>query len=69
MKSCLFMQAAYVPVIDILVGKAVIHNITKIAQRVVFDLTCGIISDPEVNETRFPATKLPGLFNAFEICK
>ena len=43
--------AAYAPVIDILVGKAVIHGITEIAQHFVFDLTCDIIGDSEVNET------------------
>ena len=40
--------AVYVSVIDILVGEAVIHRITKMAQDFVFDLTCDVIGEPEV---------------------
>ena len=43
--------AAYTSVIDILVGEAIIHGSTKMAQHFVFDLTCNVIGEPEVNET------------------
>ena len=29
-----------------------------------FDLTCDVISDPEVNEISFPSTDFPGISNA-----
>ena len=39
--------AAYAPVIDSLVGKAVIHGITEIVEHFVFGLTCDVIGDLE----------------------
>ena len=51
--------AAYAPVINILVWKAVIHGITEMAQHFVFDLNCDIISEAEAKETWFPPTNLP----------
>ena len=42
--------AAYSPIIDILIGKAVIHVITEMAQHFVFDVTCDVIGEIEVNE-------------------
>ena len=56
--------AAYTPVIDMLVVKAVIHGITEIAQHFIFDLTCDVIVEAEVNEIWFPTTNLPEISNA-----
>ena len=57
-------QLAYAPVIDILVGKAVIHGIIEMAQHFVFDLTCDVIRQAEFNETWFPSINLPKVSNA-----
>ena len=51
--------AAYAPVMDISAEKAVIHGIAERGQHVVFDLTCDVIGEVEVNETWFSATNLP----------
>ena len=57
-------MGSYAPVIDILVGEAVIHGITEIDQHFVFEPTCDVIDEAEVNETWFPSTKLPKIFDA-----
>ena len=44
-------RMASIIVIDILVGKAVVHGITDIAQHFAFDLTCDVIGEAEVNKT------------------
>ena len=49
---------------DILVGKAVIHEITERAQNFVFDLTCNVIGEAEVNDTWLPSTNRPEFSNA-----
>ena len=51
------LRSAYAPVIDILVGKAVIRGITEMAQHFVFDLTCDVIGEAEFNETWFSIDK------------
>ena len=56
--------AAYAPVIDILVGEAVIHGITEMAQHFVFNPTCDVIDEAEVNETCFHSTNLPEILDA-----
>ena len=56
--------AAFAPVIDILVRKAAIHGIAEIAQYFVFNLTCDVIGEAEVNETWFISSNLPDLSNA-----
>ena len=43
--------ATYAPVIDIFVGKAVIHGITEMARHFAFDRTCDVIGYAVVNET------------------
>ena len=43
--------AAYSPVMDILVRKAVIHGIIAIAQHFIFDLTYDVNAEAEFNET------------------
>ena len=56
--------AAYASAMDILAGKAVIHGIAEMGQHFVFDLTCDVIGEAEVNETWFPSTNLPEFSNA-----
>ena len=53
--------AAYAPVsvMDIFAGKAVIHGIAEMGQPFVFDLTCDVVGEAEVNETWFPPINLP----------
>ena len=58
------LWAAYAPVIDILVGKTVIHGITEMAQHFVFNLTYDIIGEGEVNKTWLPSTNRPEFSNA-----
>ena len=55
--------ASYASVIDILVGEA-LYGITEMAQHFVFDLTCDVIGEAEVNETWFPSTNLPEIYNS-----
>ena len=40
------------------------NQIRQIVKHFVFDLTCDVIGDPEVNKIRFPLTKFPDLSNA-----
>ena len=56
--------AAYELIIDILVGKAVINEITEMIKHFVFDLTCDDIGKAEVNVAWFHSTNLPQFFNA-----
>ena len=44
---------------DILAGKAAIHGIAEKGQHFVFDLTCDVVGEAEINETWFPSTNLP----------
>ena len=54
--------------ISISYGSSVRQNqILQIVKHFDIDLTCDIISDPEVNNTRFPSTNVPDLSSAFWI--
>ena len=40
------------------------NQVFQIVKHFEFDLTCDVMSDPEVNNIRFPATQFPDLSNA-----
>ena len=40
------------------------NQILQIVKHVDFDLTCDVISDPDINNIRVPSTKFPDLSNA-----
>ena len=44
-------------------------QILQIVKHFDFDLTCDVISDPGVNNIRFPSTNSPDLSRSFEFCK
>ena len=45
-------------------GEAVINRIAEMGQHFVFDLTCDVIDEAEINETWFTLTNLPEFCNA-----
>ena len=60
LKLCQF-AGSFPSVIDVSNGNMVRRGLAEIAQPFVFDLTCNVTGDTDVNETWIPSANLPGL--------